>query len=221
MKKLFYIVLIVLVLGATFLAGMFYGANKVRNGLLANYPLFKKIISYSKTEVDSLITLSVSKKEHPGLALLFDDKDEQIMLTVPYHATYGMDLEAKNFKTDKKGDLVELMLPGVYLMNYSVAFDKILVNGKPTWKIFSDAATFDAVKPHINEIVRMPLEKNKAHLNEAKKNIAITAMWYLMPYRYNLRIFFNSQEFNLPVVPGINKSVEEYLKEQIAPKTNS
>lgn len=203
---------------AAFVLGLYLGANKVREGLIANYPLFKKIISNTETEVDSAMFIALNPTEQPALFNLFNTNEGKVELTIPYHAKYGMDLEAKNFKTDRVKNDVELILPRVYLLNYAVAFDKILVNGKPSWKIFSDPKTFEIYKPQIEELVRLPLEKNKSHINEGKKNITTTAMWFLMPYKYNLRVFFNSEEYPLPQVPGINKNVDEYLKEQVSGK---
>lgn len=205
----------VMMSATAFILGLYLGANKVREGLIANYPLFKKIISNTETEVDSAMIIALNPTEHAALFNLFHNNEDKVELTIPYHAKYGMDLEAKNFKTDRVKNEVEIILPRVYLLNYAVAFDKILVNGKPSWKIFSDPKTFETYKPQIEELVRLPLEKNKAHLNEGKKNIAITAMWFLMPYKYNISVFFNSEEFPLPQVPGINKDVEEYIKEQV------
>lgn len=203
---------------AAFVLGLYLGANKVREGLIANYPLFKKIISNTETEVDSAMFIALNPTEQPALFNLFNTNEGKVELTIPYHAKYGMDLEAKNFKTDRVKNDVELILPRVYLLNYAVAFDKILVNGKPSWKIFSDPKTFEMYKPQIEELVRLPLEKNKSHINEGKKNITTTAMWFLMPYKYNLRVFFNSEEYPLPQVPGINKNVDDYLKEQVSGK---
>jgi hypothetical protein len=203
---------------AAFVLGLYLGANKVREGLIANYPLFKKIISNTETEVDSAMFIALNPTEQPALFNLFNTNEGKVELTIPYHAKYGMDLEAKNFKTDRVKNDVELILPRVYLLNYAVAFDKILVNGKPSWKIFSDPKTFEMYKPQIEELVRLPLEKNKSHINEGKKNITTTAMWFLMPYKYHLRVFFNSEEYPLPQVPGINKNVDDYLKEQVSGK---
>jgi hypothetical protein len=214
--KAFLIVLALILIAAAFIAGLYVGANKVRQGLIANYPLFKKIISNTETEVDSTITIHINANEHQALFAWLKEKDTAITLTIPYHAKYGMDLEAKNFKTDRVNNNIEIILPGVYLLNYSVAFDKMLVNGVPSWKIFSDRNTFETYKPQIEELVRQRLAKNKSHMREAKKNITISAMWLLMPYRYNIRIFFNSEEFPLPTVPGINQKVEDYLKEQVS-----
>ncbi len=208
------IVVVAAVAGA-FVFGMYSGAGKVRDGLLANYPLFKLIISNAQTEVDSVMTIALSPEEDAALYNFYKGSVNDVVLTIPYRANYGMDLEAKNFKKDRNGDEVELILPRCYLMDYNVAFDDIKVNGINTWKHYKDAAAYGSVKPALSELMRMRLEKQKEHIKKGKHNITVAAMWLLMPYKFKLRVFFDGQEFPLPQVPGLNKDVNEYLKEQV------
>jgi len=215
LKTFLVVVVLVAAIAGAFVAGMYSGAGKVRDGLLANYPLFKTLISNAQTEVDSVITISLSPTEDAALYNFYKGSANEVVLTIPYRAKYGMDLEAKNFKTDRKKDEVELILPRCYLMDYNLAFDDIKVNGINTWKHYSDAAAYSSVKPALNERVRMTLEKHKEHIKKGKHKITVAAMWFLMPYKFKPRVFFDGQEFPLPQVPGLNKDVTEYLKEQV------
>ncbi len=206
---------VIATIAGAFVFGMFKGANKVRDGLLANYPLFKQIISNAQSEFDSVMTVSLSPTENATLYNFFKGNQNEVVLSIPYRAKYGMDLEAKNFKIDREGNNLELILPRCYLMDYNLAFDDIKVNGINTWKHFNEAAAYGSIKKELNELVRMPLEKQKAHIKTAKHKITVSAMWFLMPYKFNLRVFFSGEEYPLPLVPGINKDVQEHLKEQV------
>ncbi|MBK8659015.1 MAG: hypothetical protein IPN22_09135 [Bacteroidetes bacterium] len=212
MKVLKPVLLVVLFLGAIGTA-FFYGLNKVRDGLVANYPTIKYVVNGALTDIDSSITFVVTKAEAPALleAVKSYTISDSLELTVPYYGRYGVDLSVRNYRVFRDGQTIEVWLPASTLIYSELKFDKIQMNGKGY-----AGDNFFTVKNELYKYLLPVLQKHKSHQAKARKNVAKALMFYFIPYKFDLKFFIENQLQTLPVLPGVNKDVDEYIKEQLA-----
>lgn len=204
-------ILIVICFLAAIGAAFFYGMNKVRDGLIANYPTIKNVVNGALIDVDSSISIPITKSDNEVLfaALQTYSKGDTLALTVPYYGRYGVDLSVRNYRVFRDGQTVEVWLPSSTLIYCELKFDKMLVNGKA----YAGENIF-SVKSELYKQLLPILNKQKSHQAKAKKNLAKVLMFYFMPYRFGLKLFIDSELQTLPEVPGVNKDVDEFIKEQ-------
>ena len=211
LRKILPYTVCVFIAAAAFFAGKYSGANLVRDGLVANYPLFKNIVSNTVTEKDSTLSLNVLYKDQNDLfALLGLKESDSLLLHIPYHAIYGQDLNSKYFRVSQTKNLIEVYLPKSYVRTYYINFHRVSANGKNIDKNSSENA-----KKLLNEMVIIPLNKDRAVVKAANTKIAEAVMWLFVPYKFELKMFFDNQTFPLPEVVGLNKDVDAFIKENI------
>lgn len=220
MKKLIAVLLVLAVGAGLFFGGLFTGANKVRGGLIKNYPLFKSIVSSATVEVDSVFECEVVKTNQPAFHELLSKytKGDSIKVRVTYHAVYGTNLSTRHFiLTLKEKEEVDIMLPKPYPYNIELKLQSLQVNGVIPG-ICINSEEYGKVQRFLLEEMSVPLSKAELHLEKARRNTAEVVMWYLMPYKYKVNLYFDGRNYVLPEVPGINKDVDEYMKEVILKK---
>jgi hypothetical protein len=212
MKILKPVLLVILFLAAVGTA-FFYGLNKVRDGLVANYPTIKYVVNGSLIDIDSSLSFRITKAETPALfeALKGYSKSDTLEVMVPYYGRYGVDLSVRNYRVFRDGQTIEVWLPASTLIYSELKFDKMSVAGKGY-----AGENFFAVKNELYNYLLPILRKHKAHQAKARKNVAKALMFYFIPYKFDLKLFIENELQTLPVLPGVNKDVDEYIKEQFA-----
>lgn len=212
------IVLITLVvialLVAAYFIGMMKGANLVRNGILQNYPSVAAIIAGSQVEVDTTVELSVYKDDDTGLFTLLKEetKSDTLQLKVPYYGRYGINL-SRYRRVVPDGNLVEIALPEIKMYYCEIKFDQVLVNGIPLTAKFN-GANYAAIKNALYTHLLPVLSKDKANKARAKENVIKSLAYYILPYKFELRIYIDNELQTIPVLPGANKDVDEFIQEQ-------
>ena len=220
MKKILLIAVVTLVVTAAFFYGKYSGANLVRDGLVANYPLFKNIVSNTNLEKDSSISLKANYAEHQVTFELFNLKESDTLnFQIPYHAVYGMDLNSKYFRVSHQGNLIEVYLPKSYVRTYAIDYERVLMNGLSAKEKVS-SEKYSVLKSNLNEMILLPLNKDKSAIKSANTKIAEAVMWLFIPYKFELKMYFDNQNFELPSVVGLNEDVDKYLKENFAKEGN-
>ncbi len=216
MKKLFYTAAAVIITAAAFFFGKYSGANLVRDGIVANYPLFKSLVSNSVVEKDSTISLSANYTDHKTLFSLLNLREsDTINFQIPYHAIYGMDLNSKYFRVSKTRNQIEVYLPNPYVRSLDINFEGVLINGKTTNEKLS-LENNNMLKRDLTEIILLPLSKDKSAIKSANTKITEAVIWLFVPYKFELKMYFDNQNFDLPEIVGLNKDVEKYLKENFS-----
>ncbi len=205
---LFFVLLI-----ATAFAGFYFGSNRVRDGLVANYPTIKTLVNRSYVEIDTSLTFPITAEETPELfALSSASKTDSPTLTVNVIAKYGTNLDSHFYKITKHGNELEAMLPKTWVIAYKV------VSYTSTIKGVSENELLSSANKDLATLLPIRLERMKAFQAEAKSKIATALMFYFMPYQFDLKVYFDNQELKLPIVVGLNKKVEEYIGEQVGKK---
>lgn len=212
MKVLKPILLVVLFLGAIG-AAFFYGLNKVRNGLSANYPTIKSLVRGARIEVDSALVMSFTKEEQPALAAALNSisNADSFTISVPYYGRYEIDMYAHFYRILPEGNSVEMYLPAPHLSYCELHLENLVVNAKGY-----SGENFQAVRKALYEVALPKLSKHRANLKAAGLSASKALVFYFVPYKLDLTLYIENQLQELPLVPGVNKDVDEYIKEQFA-----
>lgn len=216
MKKFLIAAFVLILIVAVGVLSYLKGIDKVRSGLVANYPTVKNLVQGTAAEFDSVVTVSVTKPADETLFNLLkgDSKSDTVRLSVPYYGRYGIDLSVRSFRLFRDGQTAEVWLPPVHLLYCELKFDRISLNGKPgTWLLKSDSAA--AIKKRLNEKLFPVIENDKANQKATRAAIVKTLMFYFMPYKFDLKVYIDSEQQTLPKVPGINQSVDEAIRQMI------
>ena len=214
--KIILVVLLVIaaIAGAGFL-GLKYGVGLMQNGLVANYPTIKNIVNGAATEFDSTAVVTLSKAEDEILFnyLKGDSKSDTLQFSIPYYGRYAVDLSFRNFRVFRNDEgAVEVWLPACMLRYCELKFGGLLVNGKPMSAIFKSDNAADVRKKLYTCLIPV-IEKNKANQKAARLTVTKALMFYFMPYKLDLKVYIDLVEQPLPIVPGVNQTVDEAIKE--------
>lgn len=207
LKPVLFIIVVLALCGGAF----FYGLNKVRNGLSANYPTIKSVVRGARIEVDSTLILSITKGEQPELvaALKSISDADSLSISVPYYGRYEIDMFSHFYRILPEGNSVEMYLPGPQLSYCELHIDNLVVNGK----VYS-GENLQAVRKALYDVALPKLAKHKANLKAARLSASKALVFYFVPYKLDLTLYIENQLQELPLVPGVNKDVDEYIKEQ-------
>lgn len=213
MKQKIYWTLLIIAIGVgAFFLGKLNGANLVRSGLVANYPNFKALVTNAVYEKDSTLVLEL-QAEDSTLASLFNVKGLTNTIEIPYHAAYGIDLHSKFYKIGREGDDLEVLLPAAYKRSFSVYFDRVSLNGKNILDSYG-RDSYNKSKDLIRDKVSPLLNKDKYAKKLAQDIISERVMWLFVPYKFNVKIYFGNQQYQLPEIVGLTKDVDEFLKDK-------
>lgn len=208
------IVLVVVAALVAFYTGANYGADKMRDGLVANHPTMKNLTAGSFFEADTLISLTIDKVNQPELhSLLFPQiKSDTIQLSVPYYARYGVDLNTRYFRVVRDKNTVEVSLPAVRPLYVELRYGRVYASGVPVMD-FLPGKQFSAFTTALYPLVEAQLQKHRQHKKDAELKLTKAVMYYFMPYQLDLLLYIDNQRKELPLLPGVNQDVDEYLKE--------
>ena len=218
-KVILIVVLVIAAIAGAGFYGLKYGTDLVRNGIVANYPTIKNVVHGAVTEFDSTAHIILTKSANEELFnyLKGDLKTDTIQFSMPYYGRYGVDLSVRNFRVFKNDDgAIEVWVPGVMLRYCELKFDGLVVNGKVASTLLQSANSL-AIRKKLYEYMIPVLEKNKANLKAAKTTTTKAMMFYIMPYKMDLKLYIGEELQTLPNVPGVNQSVEDAIKEAVNP----
>lgn len=212
MKKILVIILIAILTTAGAVIGYIKGAEKVRNGLVANFPTVKNLVQGTTVEFDSVISVSLTKTDDDVLynLLKLDSKADSISFSIPYYARYGVDLTVRNFRLFKNEETVEVWLPDTKLQYCELKFDRMILDGKAASNHTAQS------RAKLYEYIIPLLEKNKTNRKASKTATVKALMYYFMPYKFDLKVYIAEEQQTLPSVPGVNQSVDDAIYEMIS-----
>jgi hypothetical protein len=216
------ILIAVLVLAAIAGAGFFglkYGVGLMQNGLVANYPTVKNIVNGAATEVDSIAVINLTKADDEALFnyIKGDSKSDTVQFSIPYYGRYAVDLSFRNFRVFRNDDgAVEVWLPACMLRYCELKFDGLVVNEKPSAAVFKSENASDIRKKLYAYLIPV-IEKHKANQKAARLTVTKALMFYFMPYKLDLKVYIANNQQQLPIVPGVNQTVDEAIKEAFNP----
>lgn len=215
MKKILVIILIAILTTAGVVIGFIKGADKVRNGLVANFPTVKNLVQGTTVEFDSVISVSLTKTDDETLFNLLntDSKTDSVSFSIPYYARYGVDLTVRNFRLFRNEETVEVWLPDTKLQYCELKFDRMILNGKATTIFKADNSS--VARSKLYEYLIPVLGKNKINRKISKTATVKTLMYYFMPYKFDLKVYIAEEQQTLPMVPGVNQTVDEAINQML------
>ncbi|MFN8285358.1 MAG: hypothetical protein U0V74_01325 [Chitinophagales bacterium] len=204
---------IVLLIAAGFFTGLFKGVNLVRQGLIDNYPTVRNVLSGSYIEVDSVEEVLLTKNEAPELVELLKGSNtgDTLHVTVPYYGRYGVDMN-RFIRVVRDGEDAEVSVAKMVMTYCEIKFQDITVNGQSAASVIKEG-NYPLLRSKLYEYMLPVLSKNKSHIAKAKLNAAKALVFYFEPYKFHLHFFVDNQLQPVPVVPGANKDVDEYIHE--------
>lgn len=215
------IVLVVIVVAAivagAYFFGMKSGADLVRNGLLANYPTVKNVVQSANVEFDTTVSVTLTTAENAEIFNLLKgtNKADSLQISIPYYGRYGIDLSVRNFRVFKNDEgAVEVWLPAVVMRYCELKFDGLVINGSSAATLFKGDNAAE-IRKKLYELLLPVLQKNKAHVKAAKVAENKALMFYFMPYKWDLKVYIDNELQNLPLVPGVNQSVDDAIKQAV------
>lgn len=213
---------LVVIVFAALLAGVYFvgvksGADLVRNGLLANYPTVKNVVQSANVEFDTTVTATLTATENAALFnyLKGTAKGDSLEVSIPYYGRYGIDLSVRNFRVFKNDEgAVEVWLPAVVMRYCELKFDGLIINGgAASAALKGDNAA--AIRKELYTWLIPLLQKSKPQVKAAKLAETKAMMYYFMPYKFDLKLYIDGEMQNLPLVPGVNQSVDDAIKQAV------
>jgi hypothetical protein len=217
MKNILLFLIAFIILISVGAVAFFKGVDTVRDGLIANYPTVKNVVQGATTEFfDSLLVTRIAKTDNEELFNLLkgDSKGDTIEVAIPYYARYGVDLSVRNFRVFRDGQTVEVWLPDSKLIYCELNFARMRVNGESAASAIK-GESFEALRAKMYEGLLPVLQKDKANHKAAKKTVAKALMFYFMPYKFDLKLYIENVAQTLPLVPGVNQTVDEAINQML------
>ena len=217
MKKILLFIFVIVAITVIAFFSFLKGVDKVRNGLVANYPTVKNIIQGATADFfDSTLVTSINKQDNEALFNLLkgDSKVDTLQLSIPYYGRYGIDLSIRNFRVFRKKQTVEVWLPDSKLLYSELKFEGMMVNGKSAVSAIN-GNDYAQLKREMYKALIPVLDKNRANKKAAKKTVAKALMFYFMPYKLDLKLYIDNELQTLPQVPGINETVDEAIHQML------
>ena len=215
-KPLLILLILLLASAGAFYAGTNYVLGKVKQGAIDNYPTFKNIVQSADIEVDTLIVLTITPDDDRALYNLLNNGPANlpIEVTIPYYGRYGIDLSVRHYRifVNDDGEL-EVWLPAVSQKYCEVKFEGILVNGRPA-NMYTEPDVVQARKAVYNYLLP-ELSKHRQHKKDAALSVTKALMYYIIPMQYQLKLYINSQQQQLPLLPGVNQSIDDAIKSSL------
>lgn len=215
-KPLLILLILLLASAGAFYAGTKYVLGKVKQGAIDNYPTFKNIVQSADIEVDTLIVLNITPDDDRALYNLLNNGPANlpVEVTIPYYGRYGIDLSVRHYRifVNDDGEL-EIWLPAVSQKYCEVKFEGILVNGKPA-NLYGKPDVMQARKAVYNYLLP-ELSKHRQHKKDAALSVTKALMYYIIPMQYQLKLYINSQQQQLPLLPGVNQSIDDAIKSSL------
>ncbi len=205
------VIVVAAIIAGAYLLGMKSGADLVRNGLIANYPTIKNVVQGTQIEVDSVTDLLLLRSENEDLFALLKGEitSDTLQVSIPYYGRYGVSLGGAFRALKGEDGVVEVWTPAITLRYCELKFDGLLVNGK------SVSSLNAGVKKKLYEFLIPKLAKNKGNVKAAKLATTKALMFCFIPYKFDLRVYIDSQLQDLPIVPGVNQSVDDAIKQAV------
>ncbi len=196
--------------------GFYKGADKVRDGLIANYPTVKNLVQGASVEVDSVSVITLTKQDNSELFNLLNTTsgNDTLVISIPYYGRYGIDLSVRNFRVFRDGETVQVWMPATRLLYCELKFDQMLLDAIPSGTLFQKGNS-TLLKQKMYAYFIPLLERNKSNQKAAKVAVAKSMMYYFMPYKFDLQLYINEEQQQLPVVPGINQTVDEAVNQMV------
>ncbi|MBO9732203.1 MAG: DUF4230 domain-containing protein [Chitinophaga sp.] len=185
MKKILFIVILVLAAVLIFWLGKRFGTTNVSQQVISNSLIVKEIAELASLDVQGSSSIKRSNVENSGewtdnfkKAFL----ENTIWVTIPYEAKFGVNIDEKQFKVETTDKKIILHLPTPRLLSYELKIDKMETANRKGWLLFQDDETYTDVQKKLYQTSRAQLENNALYIQQSKDKIRKVMEQYYAPF---------------------------------------
>lgn len=185
MKKIIYLVLLLLVAGLIFWLGKRFGTTNVSQQVISNSTIVKEIAELASLDVQGSASIKRSNIEDSGgwtdnwKKAFFENT---VWVSIPYQAKYGVNVDDKNFKVQQSNKKIIIQLPAPKLLSYELKIDKMETSNKKGLFLFQDDETYTEVQKSLYKSSRAQLENNPTYIQQSKEKIQKLMEQYYAPF---------------------------------------
>lgn len=185
MKKIFYLVILVLLAVLIFWLGKRFGSTNVSQQVISNSTIVKEIAELASLDVQGSASIKRSNIENNGdwtdnLKKTF--LENTIWVTIPYQAKFGVNIDDKLFKVQMTDKKIILHLPAPRLLSYELKMDRMETSNRKGWLLFQDDETYTDVQKKLYQTSRAQLENNALYIQQSKEKIRKVMEQYYAPF---------------------------------------
>ncbi|RFS25053.1 DUF4230 domain-containing protein [Chitinophaga silvatica] len=185
MKKIIYLVLLLLVAGLIFWLGKRFGSTNVSQQVISNSTIVREIAELATLDVQGSASIKRSNIEDSGgwtdnwKKAFFENT---VWVSIPYQAKYGVNVDEKNFKVQQNNKKIIIQLPAPKLLSYELKVDKMETSNKKGLFLFQDDETYTEVQKSLYKSSRAQLESNSTYIQQSKEKIQKLMEQYYAPF---------------------------------------
>lgn len=185
MKKVFYLVVLVLFALLIFWLGKRFGSTNVSQQVISNSTIVKEIAELASLDVQGSASIKRSNIENSGdwsdnLKKAF--LENTVWVTIPYQAKYGVNIDDKLFKVQMTDKKIIVNLPPPHLLSYELKMDRMETSNRKGWLQFQDDETYTDVQKKLYQTSRSQLENNPTYIQQSKEKIRKVMEQYYAPF---------------------------------------
>lgn len=185
MKKVFYLVVLVLFALLIFWLGKRFGSTNVSQQVISNSTIVKEIAELASLDVQGSASIKRSNIENSGdwtdnLKKTF--LENTVWVTIPYQAKYGVNIDDKLFKVQMTDKKIIINLPAPRLLSYELKMDRMETSNRKGWLQFQDDETYTDVQKKLYQTSRSQLENNPTYIAQSKEKIKKVMEQYYAPF---------------------------------------
>jgi len=185
MKKVFYLVVLVLFALLIFWLGKRFGSTNVSQQVISNSTIVKEIAELASLDVQGSASIKRSNIENSGdwtdnLKKTF--LENTVWVTIPYQAKYGVNIDDKLFKVQMTDKKIIINLPAPRLLSYELKMDRMETSNRKGWLQFQDDETYTDVQKKLYQTSRSQLENNPTYIAQSKEKIRKVMEQYYAPF---------------------------------------
>jgi hypothetical protein len=185
MKKIFYLVILVLLAVLIFWLGKRFGSTNVSQQVISNSTIVKEIAELASLDVQGSASIKRSNIENNGdwtdnLKKTF--LENTVWVTIPYQAKFGVNIDDKLFKVQMTDKKIILQLPAPHLLSYELKMDRMETSNRKGWLLSQDDETYTDVQKKLYQTSRSQLENNALYIQQSKEKIRKVMEQYYAPF---------------------------------------
>ncbi|NLR79764.1 DUF4230 domain-containing protein [Chitinophaga eiseniae] len=185
MKKIIYLVALVLIVVLVFWLGKRFGSTDMSQQVISNSTIVKEIAELASLDVQGSASIKTSNIEGSGdwtdnLKKAF--LENTVWVTIPYEAKYGINIDDKSFKVQLTEKKITIHLPAPRLLSYELKMDRMETANRKGWLLTQNDETYTDVQKKLYQTSRGQLENNALYIQQSKEKIKKILEQYYTPF---------------------------------------
>ncbi|MEY2916437.1 MAG: hypothetical protein RIS73_151 [Bacteroidota bacterium] len=194
MSKYFVFIVLIAAFGtATYFLGKKNGSNQLVSTVVQNISIVQQIAELSALSVNGTTTAKLTNNS--GNNDVWDKfknylVENTLLVTLPYEAKFGVELQNKKIKVDTKDKTVIVYLPQCKLLSLQLRLDKLETMNQTGLFTSTTVADLSAAQKQLYQQALNSLSNNQEYKKQAELQISNILKNYYEPLGYNLQCVF-------------------------------